>query len=61
MLSMKCYVYKIPPGLFSQMLALEHSEMSQIGLSITQLRDIYLNRIIHNKKIKGSIAACYET
>ena len=54
-------VTKYPPGLFSQLLAVEDGEMSQTGISITQLRDIYFNRFFHNKKIKGCIAACYET
>ena len=53
-------VTKYPPGLFSQLLAVEDGEMSQTGISITQLRDIYFNRFVHNKKIKGCIAACYE-
>ena len=43
---------KYPPGLFSQMLVLEDGEMSQIGLPITQLRGIYINSVIYNKKIK---------
>ena len=54
-------VTKYPPGLFSHLLAVEDGEMYQIGISITQLRDIYLNRFVHNKNIKGCIAACYET
>ena len=53
-------VTKYPPGLISQLLAVEDGEMSQTGISITQLRDIYFNRFVHNKKIKGCIAACYE-
>ena len=36
------------PGLLSQMLAVEEGDMSQIGTSITQLRDIYLNKVVHN-------------
>ena len=50
---------KYPLGLFSQLLAVEDGEMSQTGISITQLRDIYFNRFVHNKKIKGCIAACF--
>ena len=42
---------KYRPGLFTQMLAVEDGEMSQIWISITQLRDIYLNRVVHNKKV----------
>ena len=49
-------VTKYPPGLFSQKLAVEDGEISQIGISIIQLRDIYLNRVRHNKKLKGGIA-----
>ena len=43
-------VKKYPPGLFSKMLAVEDDEMSQIGIPITQLWDVYLNRVLHNKK-----------
>ena len=42
-------VKKYPPVLFSQMLAVEDGERSQIGIYITQLWDIYLNKVIHNK------------
>ena len=52
---------KYPPGLFSKMLAVEDDGMSQVGIPITQLWDVYLNRVLHNKKLKGGIAACYET
>ena len=45
-------VTKYPPGLFSQLFAVEDGEMSQTGISITQLRDIYLNRFVHTKKNK---------
>ena len=31
------------------MLAVEDGERSQIGIYITQLWDIYLNKVIHNK------------
>ena len=41
---------KYPSGLFSQMSAVEDGEMSQTGISITQLRDIYFIRFVHNKK-----------
>ena len=41
------------------MLVVEYDEMSQIGIPITQLWDVYLNRVLHNTK--GGIAACYET
>ena len=54
-------VKKYPPGLFSKMLAVEDDEMSQIGILITQLWDVYLNRVLHNKKLKDGNAACYET
>ena len=37
---------------FKKMLAVEDDEMSQIGIPIT---------LLHNKKLKGGIAACYET
>ena len=53
-------VTKYPPVLFSQMLTLEDGEMSQIGLYDSTRRYLPL-RVIHNKKLKGSIAACYET
>ena len=53
-------VTKYPPGLFSQLLAVEDGEMSQTGIFITQLRNIYFNGFVHNKKIIGCIA-CYET
>ena len=43
------------------MLAVEDDEISQIGISITQLWGVYLNRVLHNKQLKGGIAACYET
>ena len=43
-------VTKYPPRLFSQWLAVEDDEMSQTGISITQLRDIYFNRFVHIKK-----------
>ena len=43
------------------MLAVEDDEISQIGIPITQLWGVYLNRVLHNKKLKGGIAACYET
>ena len=49
------------PGLFSQLLAVQDGEMSQKGIYITQLWNIYFNRFVHNKKMKGCIAACYET
>ena len=45
-------VTKYSPGLFSQLLAVEDGEMSQTRISITQLRDIYFNRFVHNKKWK---------
>ena len=55
-------ITKYPPGgLLSQLLAVEDGEMSQTGISITQLRDIYFNRFVNNKNIKGCIAACYDT
>ena len=54
-------VTKYPPGLFSKMLAVENDEMSQIRIPITHLWGVYLNRVLHNKKLKGRIAACYET
>ena len=58
-------VTKYPPGLFAQLLAVEDGEMSQTGISLTQLQNIYFNRFLHNNKkknkIKGCIAACYET
>ena len=34
------------------MLAVEYDEMSQIGIPIA---------LLHNKKLKDGIAACYET
>ena len=54
-------VTKYPPGLFSQLLAVEDGEMSQTGIFIAQLQDIYFNRFVHNKEIKGCIAAFYGT
>ena len=45
-------VAKYPPGLFSKMLAVEDNELSQIGIPTT---------ILHNKKLKCGITACYET
>ena len=54
-------VTKYPPGLFSQLLAVEDVDLSRTGISITQLQDIYFNRFVHNKKIKGCFAAWYET
>ena len=45
-------VTKYPLGLFSKMLAVKDDEMSQIGIRIT---------LLHNKILKGGIAACYET
>ena len=42
-------VTKYPPGLFSKILAVEDDEMSQIGIPVTQLWDVYLNRVLHNK------------
>ena len=46
-------VTKYLPWLLSPILALVDGEMSQIELSITQLRDIYVNMVIHNKKNKS--------
>ena len=43
-------VTQYPPWLFSQLLAVEDDEISQTGISITQLRDIYINTFVHNKK-----------
>ena len=43
-------VTKYPPGLFSQLLAVEDGEMSQTGIPITQLWNIYFNRFVHNNK-----------
>ena len=54
-------ITKYAPKSFLQMLAVVDGEMSQTGIYITQLRDIYINRVLHNKKLKGGIAACYET
>ena len=54
-------ITKYPAGLFLKMLAAEDDEMSQIGIPITQLWDDYLDRVLHNKKLNGGIAACYET
>ena len=54
-------VSKYTPGLFSQMLTVEDIERPQIKMSITQLWSLYLNRVLHNKILKGGIAACYET
>ena len=34
------------------LLAVEDGEMSQTGISITQLRGIYLNRSVHNSNNK---------
>ena len=45
-------------GYFKKMLVAEYDEMSQIGILITQLWDVYLNRVL--LKNKGGIAACYE-
>ena len=42
---------KYPPGLFKKMLAVEDDEMSQIRIPITQLWDVHLNRVLHNKKV----------
>ena len=38
-------------GYFQKMLAVEDDGMSQIRISITQLWDVYLNRVLHNKKV----------
>ena len=56
-------VTKYPPVLFSQLLAVEDGEMSQTGISIIQLRDIYSTGLSTTTKqnIKGCIVACYET
>ena len=43
-------VTQYPPWLFSQLLAVEDDEISQTEISITQLRDIYINTFVHNKK-----------
>ena len=43
-------VTKYSSRLFSQLLDVEDGEMSQTGISITQLRDIYFNKFVHNKK-----------
>ena len=48
-------------GCFQKILAVEDDEMSQVGIPITPLWDAYLNRVLHNKKLKGGITACYET
>ena len=47
--------------LFLKILAVKDNEMSQIGIPITQLWDVYIKRVLHNKKLKGGIAACFET
>ena len=44
-------VTKYPPGLFKKILVVEYDEMSQIGIPITQLWDVYLNRVLLNKKV----------
>ena len=38
-------------GYFQSILAVEDYEMSQIGIPITQLWDVYLHRVLHNKKM----------
>ena len=43
------------------MLAVEAGEMSQIRISITQLRHVNPNKVLHNKELKGDIAACYKS
>ena len=43
-------VTKHLPGLPSQLLAVEDGEMSQTGISITQLREIYFKRFFNNNK-----------
>ena len=43
-------VTKYPRGLFSQMLAVEDGEMSQIGISIIQLWDILFSYCPQQKK-----------
>ena len=51
MLTVKCYGYKYPTGLFFlNMLAVEDDEMSQIGIPITQLWYVYINKVLHNEK-----------
>ena len=48
---MICYGYKKHhPGLFSQLLAVQDGELSQTGIYITQLWEIYFNRFVHNNK-----------
>ena len=43
-------------GYLKKMVAVEDDEMSQIGIPITQLWDVYINKVLHNEK--GGIAAC---
>ena len=42
-------VTKYPSVLFSNMLAVEDNEMSHIRNPITQLRDVYIKWVLHNK------------
>ena len=44
-------VTKFPAGLLKKMLAVEDDEMSQIGIPITELWDVYLNRVLQNRKV----------
>ena len=43
-------------GYFQTMLVVEDDEMSQIGITITQLWDVNINRVLHNKNV---VTACY--
>ena len=43
------------------MLCVGDGEMSQIEFSKTRVRYIHLNGVLNKNRLKGCIAACYET
>ena len=45
-------------GFFSQMLTVENVPNKNF---YNPIRHIYLNKVLHNKELKGGISACYET
>ena len=48
-------------GYFQKCWLRKNDVMSQVGIPITQLWYVYIDRAHHNKKLKGGIAACYDT
>ena len=62
MLTVKLYGCKMPFSvILKKIVAVKDNEMSQIRIPITQLWDVYIIGVLHNKELNDGIAACYET